>query len=99
MIIYLFIFLFQVLFNVFKTLEIKYTYENRVTPLLFNSLWINLVSLASTYFSLERLFARDWTVIVVYIGGSVFGKWVAMTQVDNYRRKIYEFIKNKVPFL
>jgi hypothetical protein len=84
---------------VFKTLEIKYTYENRVTPLLFNSLWINLVSLASTYFSLERLFARDWTVIVVYISGSVFGKWVAMTKVDNYRKKIYEFIKNKVPFL
>ena len=99
MIIYLFIFLFQVLFNVFKTLEIKYTYENRVKPLLFNSLWINLVSLASTYFSLERLFARDWTVIVVYISGSVFGKWVAMTQVDNYRKKIFEFIKNKVPFL
>jgi hypothetical protein len=99
MIIYFLVFLFQVLFNVFKTLEIKYTYENRVTPLLFNSLWINLVSLASIYFSLERLFARDWLVIVVYISGSVFGKWLAMTQVDNYRKKIYDFIKNKVPFL
>jgi hypothetical protein len=99
MIVYFLVFLFQVLFNVFKTLEIKYTYENRVTPLLFNSLWINLVSLASIYFSLERLFARDWLVIVVYISGSVFGKWLAMTQVDNYRKKIYDFIKNKVPFL
>jgi hypothetical protein len=99
MIVYILVFVFQVMFNVFKTLEIKYTYENKVVPLIFNSVWINLVSLASTYFSLERLFARDWPVIVVYISGSVFGKWVAMTQVDNYRKKIYEFIKNRVPFL
>ena len=99
MIVYILVFTFQVMFNVFKTLEIKYTYENKVVPLIFNSVWINLVSLASTYFSLERLFARDWPVIVVYISGSVFGKWVAMTQVDNYRKKIYEFIKNRVPFL
>ncbi len=65
-------------------MEIKYTYENKVFALMVNSLWINLISLFSMYLSLERLFARDWLIIVMYISGSVLGKWVAMTQSEKY---------------
>ena len=93
--LYVLVFLFQVLFNVFKTMEIKYTYENKVRQLVFNSVWINLVSLGSVYFSLERLFARDWAVIIVYISGSVFGKWWAMTHFINYENKFYEFLNKR----
>jgi hypothetical protein len=93
--LYVLVFFFQVLFNVFKTMEIKYTYENKVKQLVFNSIWINLVSLGSIYFSLERLFASDWLVIIVYISGSVFGKWWAMTHFINYENKFYEFLNKR----
>ena len=86
--IYLLVFLFQVLFNVFKTLEIKYTYEHKVKELMFNSIWINLVSLGSTYFAIDSLFKGNWSVILVYMAGSVVGKWVAMTQISELKKKL-----------
>ena len=87
---YLLVLAFQILFNIFKVLEIKYTYENRLRLLLINSVYINLISLASVYWSLDRLFAGDWWVIPFYIGGSVLGKWIAMTQIENIRHNIYK---------
>jgi len=96
MITYIAILVFQVLFNVFKTMEIKYTYENRLKDLLLNSVWINLVSLAGMYFSLQPLlFERDYLVLPFYIGGSVLGKWVAMTKMDNTEFKLFSFFKSK----
>ena len=98
MIVYTLVFVFQFFFNIFKTLEIKYTYEHKVNALLLNSIWINLVSLGSTYFSLERLIAGEWYILIVYIGGSVVGKWVAMTKVEMYKKRIkrvYNKLKNK----
>ena len=95
MIVYTLVFVFQFFFNIFKTLEIKYTYEHKVNALLLNSIWINLVSLGSTYFSLERLIAGEWSILIVYIGGSVVGKWVAMTKVEMYKKKIKR-VSNKL---
>jgi hypothetical protein len=92
MIYYLIVLFFQILFNIFKVLEIKFTYENKLRHLLINSVWINLVSLASVYFSLDRLFVGDWLVIPFYIGGSVVGKWIAMTKFENTRFRIFSFL-------
>ena len=90
---YLIVLFFQISFNIFKVLEIKYTFENKIRALMLNSVWINLVSLASVYFSLDRLFEGDWWVIPFYIGGSVIGKWIAMTQVENIRHNIYKLFR------
>lgn len=90
--IYFIVFVFQVLFNIFKVLEIKYTYENRLKQLLLNSIWINIVSLAAVYFSLDLLFTGDFLVIPFYIAGSVIGKWIAMTKFENTRFKIFQFL-------
>lgn len=90
---YLLILFFQVMFNIFKVLEIKYTYENKLNLLLTNSIYINLVSLAATYWSLDRLFAGDWWVIPFYVSGSVLGKWIAMTQVETIRYKLNKLLK------
>lgn len=73
-------------------MEIKFTFENQLRNLLINSVWINLVSLAAVYFSLDRLFQNDWLVLPFYIGGSVVGKWIAMTRFENTRYKIFEFL-------
>lgn len=95
MINYLFILIFQILFNIFKVLEIKYTYENKINRLLINSVWINLVSLASVYFSIDSLLQGDFFVLPFYIGGSVLGKWVAMTKMDNIEFKLFTSFKDK----
>lgn len=89
---YIIIFIFQVLFNIFKVFEIKYTYENKLQSLLINSVWINMVSLAAVYYSLDRLFQDDFWVIPFYISGSVIGKWVAMTQFENIRSRIFNIL-------
>ena len=95
MVDYLLVLFFQILFNIFKVLEIRFTYENQFKRLLINSVLINLVSLASVYYSLERLFQNDWFVIVFYISGSVIGKWIAMTKFENTRFKIFKYIFGK----
>lgn len=89
---YIIIFIFQLLFNVLKVMEIKFTFENQLNKLLVNSVLINLVSLAGVYFSLERLFQNDWLVLPFYIGGSVIGKWIAMTKFENIRHKLFRFL-------
>lgn len=88
MIVHISVFILQFFFNIFKTLEIKYTYEHKVNALLLNSIWINLVSLGSTYFALDGLLAGQWLVVVFYIAGSIVGKWFAMTKITIYKRKI-----------
>lgn len=95
---YLLILFFQILFNIFKVKEIKLTYEGKLQSLLLNSIWINLVSLASVYYSIDSLFKGDWLVLPFYIGGSILGKWIAMrgeTHYIKYRRIRKKFI-NKI---
>jgi hypothetical protein len=92
---YIAILTFQIMFNIFKVLEIKFTYENQLSRLLVNSIWINLVSLASVYFSLDSLLKGDMWVLPFYIGGSVLGKWIAMTQMDNLESKLFVFFRTK----
>ena len=95
MINYIAILTFQIMFNIFKVLEIKFTYENQLNRLLINSVWINLVSLASVYYSLDSLLKGDMWILPFYIGGSVLGKWIAMTQMDNLESKLFIFFKTK----
>jgi len=74
-----FIFLFQIIFNVLKVWEIKYTYQHRIFPLLINSIFINLTSLATTFISVTSLLDGKWSVIFFYVIGSVIGKYIGMT--------------------
>jgi hypothetical protein len=84
----------QTLFNVFKVLEIKYTYQNRILPLLLNSVWINLVSLLSMYYSIDNLLKGNIKVIIFYISGSVLGKYIGM-KLGNPRNQIWKRLFNK----
>ena len=74
----LFVFTFQVLFNIFKVLEIRFTLQHNVRKLLINSVWINLVSLGSTFVSIDQLLKGNFLVIIFYIAGSVVGKYIGM---------------------
>lgn len=90
---YLAVFILQFFFNISKVLEIKYTYEKKIPQLLTNTIWINLLSLGSIYFSLASMFKGDWLIIIVYIAGGVFGKWFAMTHLEKYKYKIFTFLR------
>lgn len=72
------IFFAQVAFNILKVLEIRYTYEQDVPRLLFNSVWMGLVSLASTFWSVDELLKGNWYVVPVFILGNVIGKYIGM---------------------
>ena len=41
------------------------------------------------------MFKGDFYGIIFYILGSVIGKWIAMTQYENYRSKIYSLFNKK----
>jgi hypothetical protein len=92
--IYILIFFLQFFFNISKVLEIKYTYENKLNLLMLNTVIINLLTLAATYFSIEYLLRGEFIVILFYITGGVFGKWFALTHFENYRAKILNLFKN-----
>jgi len=68
----------QTLFNIFKVLEIKYTYQNKINKLLINSVYINLVGLLSTYYAIDDLLKGNVIVVLFYISGSILGKWLGM---------------------
>ena len=74
-------------------MEIKFTYENKIKSLLVNSIWINLMALGSTYYSLDGLFKGDYIGIVFYIAGSIIGKWFAMVHYEAIKEKLKPFFK------
>ena len=76
--LYLLVFFSQALFNILKTYEIKFTYENKLRPLLLNAVGINLVSLLTLFYSIDSLLNRDYVLIPIYILGTVVGKWISM---------------------
>lgn len=86
----------QTLYNIFKVLEIKYTYQNKVGALLLNSVWINLISLVSTYYAIDDLLKGNFTIVIFYITGSVIGKYFGM-QLGNPRSQVWKklFKQNK----
>lgn len=72
------VFVAQIIFNVLKVLEIKYTYQNKINLLMMNSIWIGLVGLLSTYYAIDDLLKGNIIIVFFYISGSVIGKWVGM---------------------
>jgi hypothetical protein len=90
----LIVLLAQTLYNIFKVLEIKYTYQNKIGALLLNSVWINLVALVSTYYAIDDLLNGRFSIVVFYIIGSVLGKYLGM-QFGNPRSKIWKKLFKK----
>jgi len=93
--IYLLIFIFQLLYNIFKVYEIKYTYENKIKKLVINSIILNALTLCSTYYSIDRLLKGEIAVILFFILGADIGKWFALTHFENYRAKILKLLNNE----
>ena len=61
---YVFIFVLQLIFNILRVEEIKFSYENDTKKLIVNSILMNSLILASTYFSLTLLLQGNWFIII-----------------------------------
>ena len=72
------LFIFQFSINILRTLEIQYTYNKQITKSLINAVMINVISLASLYFSIDALIQGNLYMIASYILGSFTGKFVSM---------------------
>jgi len=90
------IFVLQIVFNILKVYEIQYSYEKKLVPLLINSVFYNLSIIVGTYLSMDSLFNGDWSVIIVFVIGSMIGKYLAIKMTDFgriYRINIYKVKK------
>jgi len=88
------IFFSQIVFNILKVLEIRYTYEQNIPKLLFNSIWMGLASLASMFWSLDELLKGNWFVVPVYVFGNLVGKYLGMC-VDTDKRHPFSFLSGE----
>jgi hypothetical protein len=80
------VFVFQVLFNILKVLEIRYTLEKKIGKLMVNSVYIGFVSLGAMFFSIDQMLKGNFLVIFFYVMGIVLGKWIGMKiETDNSR--------------
>lgn len=75
-------------------MEIKYSYEEKIKPLIIVTALLSGIVLASTYFSFTLLLKGDLIVIPIYIIGSILGKLTAI-KINNTRGKIFHKIFNK----
>jgi hypothetical protein len=86
MISYISIFVLQVAFNICKALEIRYTYENRLAPILWVGLALSVMMIWGFYLSIGALLKGEWVVVLIYVSGSVLGKYLSF--LINKRKKI-----------
>jgi hypothetical protein len=66
-----------VVFNICKALEIRYTYENKLGPILWVGFALSIMMILGFYLSIGALLKGEWIVIVVYVSGSVLGKYLS----------------------
>jgi hypothetical protein len=85
MISYISIFVLQIAFNICKVLEIRYTYENRLAPILWVGLALSVMMILGFYLSIGALLKGEWVVVLIYVSGSVLGKYLSF--LINKRKK------------
>jgi hypothetical protein len=95
MVTYITTFCLQIIFNILKVEEIKYSYENQTLKAVINSIMINVTSLTTSYLSIKLMLEGDFKISLVYIIGSAIGKWIATTKLFNYRNFIWKQFNNK----
>ena len=92
---YFLVFVLQVLFTAFKVFEIKYAYENKLKPILITGAILSVLTVLSTYLSVDLLFKGDWFVIIIYVAGGLLATtpYVLFLDADvtfTYRHAIKE---------
>jgi hypothetical protein len=94
--VFILVFIFQMIFNVAKVYEVKYSYENKLKPLLLSGGVLSLLTVLSTFLSVDLLLDGDWRIIIVFVGGSLMGKYIAYKlNTTKYRNKVFNLLKKR----
>ena len=98
MIEYIILFFSQIGVNLFKTHEIVFTARHEVKKVIINTVFLALTLLLSFYISIDGLFEGDYFILVVYIGGAILGKHIALepTLYTKFFRKIFPTVFSKI---
>lgn len=98
-IIYFVVAILQLTQSVLKVFDIKWSYENKTTKLMFLNFIMSGVWLLSTGIGVGAVINGDLIMVSVYIIFGGLGKWIAISifQQNKYRSSVYKRIKNKDP--
>lgn len=100
MIFYILVSILQLMMSIFKVLEIKWSYENKVIHLTILTLLMSSVWLTSTSIGVSAILQGDILMGVIFTLSSAIGKIIALklTNGNSYRSKIFQklFSKNEI---
>jgi len=98
-IIYFVVAILQLTQSILKVFDIKWSYENKTTKLMFLNFIMSGVWLLSTGIGVGAVINGDLIMVLVYILFGGLGKWIAISifQQNKYRSSVYKRIKNKDP--
>ena len=74
------IFLLQAAMAILKVQEIKYNDGENIKKSMVNAFLISIVALLSITIGVNSLLKGDWLVPIFFVGGSMLGKWLAITR-------------------
>ena len=77
----------QILFNLLKLLEIKYSYDENMKMTILIGFMLSIVWLFSTALGVSAVIKLDYMMMIVYVFSSLFGKILALKLQKYWRIK------------
>jgi len=77
----------QILFNLLKLLEIKYSYDENMKMTILIGFLLSIVWLFSTALGVSAVIKLDYIMMIVYVFSSLFGKILALKLQQYWRIK------------
>lgn len=77
----------QILFNLLKLLEIKYSYDENMKMTILIGFLLSIVWLFSTALGVSAVIKLDYIMMIVYVFSSLFGKILALKLQKYWRIK------------
>ena len=77
----------QILFNLLKLLEIKYSYDENMRMTIVIGFFLSIVWLFSTALGVSAVIKLDYIMMIVYVFSSLFGKILALKLQQYWRIK------------
>jgi hypothetical protein len=77
----------QILFNLLKLLEIKFSYDENMKMTILIGFFLSIVWLFSTALGVAAVIKLDYIMMIVYVFSSLFGKILALKLQQYWRIK------------
>ena len=78
LLIYTVVAVLQIIFSVGKVLDVKWSYDDNLVPLMVLNVILSAAWILSTAWGIEGVMDGDYVMIFVYIASSAVGKYIAI---------------------